>query len=265
MKLISLTLTAVLALLLAGCQDQHKAADVAPAAVADSAKDAHLEQINQQLQQLTAEVVRLQQQVAAIPAAAAAPQAQQPRRLALGLSDTRQRLGSDDVEYAIVEFMDYQCPYCVRHSSQTLPTLKRKYIDSGLVQYVVKDFPLEFHAQAENAAIAARCAAEQGQFEAMHNALLENTRSLSSSIYDGLAAGIGLQADAFESCFNEPSQLTDLRKDVSEAVRLGVSGTPRFLIGRVDGDDLVDFVSVSGAQSLARFDEALQQVFNQGA
>lgn len=254
MKLFSLISTAALTLFLTGCQGSSNPAD-----------DKKVDQINQQLQQLTAEIVRLQQQVAELSVGvAAAPQMQQPLRLALGLSATKQRLGRENVDYAIVEFMDYQCPYCVRHSRQTLPALKRKYVDSGLVQYIVKDFPLEFHAQAENAAVAARCAADQGKFEAMHNALLENTRNLSSSIYSHLAADIGLDMSVFEHCFNEPSTLASLRNEVSEAVRLGVTGTPRFLIGRIENGDLVNFVTISGAQPLGRFDEALQQAFNQG-
>ncbi len=238
-------------LLLAGCLADSEA---------DKSTVNQLNAIHEQLKTLTVEVVRLQEQVADFKKTdAEEPEA---KEIDFGLSSTLTRMGNADAQYAIVEFMDYQCPYCIRHAKSTLPLLKKNYIETGLVQYFVKDFPLDFHAEAENAAIAARCAANQGKFEVMHGLLLESSRQLSSSLYSELAAKADLNQKKFSECFSDKSNLLALNENIKQARRAGVAGTPRFFIGKINGDSLVNIVSISGAQSVESFEQALQWVFS---
>ena len=98
----------------------------------------------------------------------AAPQEQQPTEAKINL-DGAEMLGSKDAPLTIVEFTDYQCPFCQRFSLTTFPELKKNYIDTGKVRFYSRDMPLDFHANAMRAAQAARCAADQKQFWALRN------------------------------------------------------------------------------------------------
>lgn len=221
-----------------------------------------LEQISQQINVLTAEVIRLQEQVARSQAPSEDAPSMGNKSLELDVSSYLSRIGNKDAEFVIVEFMDYQCPYCLRHAKQVLPELKRKYIDSGLVQYVVHDFPLDFHAQAENAAVAARCAAHQGRFKDMHSTLVDNSSSLSPEFYLELGRQLNLDEKKFSSCLKDDAQYQAVRDGVKSALRMGVSGTPRFLLGQIEGKRLVNIQVLSGAQPMHAFLDALERVFS---
>src|SRR5690606_19222030 len=92
-------------------------------------------------------------------------------------------LGSQQAKVAIVEFTDYQCPYCAQYHSETFENLKKEYIDTGKVQYVLRDFPLDFHAYAKGAAIAANCAGEQDAYWQMNHQLFSNQSELGDGLY----------------------------------------------------------------------------------
>ena len=112
--------------------------------------------------------------------AAAAPAAEEaaPRAIVrLKLDDKEYSLGRADAPLTIVEFTDYQCPYCRQFQAQTFAQLKKNYIDTGKLRFIVRDLPLEFHSAARPAAEAAHCAAEQGKFWEMHHALLDRQRA----------------------------------------------------------------------------------------
>lgn len=172
-------------------------------------------------------------------------------------------LGREDAEYAIVEYMDYQCPYCLRHAKKVLPALKRKYIDSGLVKYIVRDFPLEFHAEAINAAKMARCSAKQNKFPEAHRLLVSKARGLNPAIYTDLANELALDINAFDQCFNNPELTQAVNKSFTDATQLGVTGTPRFFIGKIEGERLVNVISMSGARSIDAFEKKLAIVFSE--
>ena len=162
------------------------------------------------------------------------------------------RLGDPQAGIGIVEFSDYQCPYCRGFHQELFPQLKQKYIDSGLVQFIHKDLPLTtIHAQAMPAALAAVCAGEQGRFWVMYNALFENT--LDPALYPGLAQQLGLDAAKFAACLKNPASGRVILRDLSEARRLGISGTPSFLIGRIEGNVLTVVAMAKGAPSWEAF------------
>ena len=222
----------------------------------------NLSEIKQQLLLVTQEVVQLRQEFAQVKNSENEQEkVQSLTELAL-FSDELTKLGTDKAEYAIVEYMDYQCPYCLRHAEKVLPALKRKYIDSGLVQYIVRDFPLEFHTEAKSAAKLAQCSAQQDEFYAAHQLLIAKSRELGRVPYASLASELTLDLDKFEQCFNDP--ILDKKLDLSliTAAKLGVSRTPRFFIGKIEGSKLVNVISLSGARSKETFEQALAHVFN---
>jgi len=159
-------------------------------------------------------------------------------------------LGSKDAKVTIVEFSDFQCPFCARFHSQTFPQLKKEYIDTGKVRYVYRDFPLSFHQHAMNAAIAAECADEQGKFWEYHDKLFQNQRALDDSSLKRYAEEIGLDTSKFNSCLDNKETASEVNKDVQDGQRYGVSGTPTFFINGV---------KLVGAQPYSAFKQVVDQ------
>lgn len=144
-------------------------------------------------------------------------------------------VGDPDAPVVIVEYTDFQCPYCGRHFEQTYPQLKEAYIDTGLVRYVFKDYPLDFHLQAPRAAEAARCANEQGEFLAMHNKLFTQQSSWAGKddvdeIFIGIATELSLDEEAFSDCLTENRYASAVQADYAEGASFGITGTPTFFI-----------------------------------
>ena len=149
-----------------------------------------------------------------------------------------------------MEFSDFQCPFCGRFFEQTLPLIEERYIKTGKVRFVYKDFPLEsIHPQALPAASAARCAGEQGKFWDYHDLIFNNQALLSDTNYKQWAEQLGLDMDDFSSCYDSGKYVNDIRADLQEGSRAGVQGTPGFLInGQL----------VSGAQPFANFEQVIE-------
>jgi protein-disulfide isomerase len=236
---------------------------VAPAALAAAqTKDEWVEELLLQLSELrqaqgelAKQVAALQTQLAALGSRGAAARAPSGP---LDLSDgTFPVLGNADAGVAIVEFSDFECPFCRRHHANTVPTLVDRYVHTGEVKYVFVDFPLSFHAQAEPAALAAVCADEQGEFWPMHDELFASQATLGPAIYRKLAADLKLDSATFERCLAAPATKVRVAKHVALGQAMGINGTPAFLIGRVQDGKLVDGVSVSGAQPLSEFERVL--------
>ncbi len=147
--------------------------------------------------------------------------------------------GDPDAPITIVEYSDYQCPFCVRHFQETLPQLLENYIKTGKVRYIFKDFPLtSIHPQAPKAAEAARCAREVGGDDAyweMHDRLFEGQQDWSGSpdhvaVFKGYAAELGLDQVAFDECLDSGRHGAAVQADLEEGAGFGVSGTPAFFI-----------------------------------
>lgn len=146
--------------------------------------------------------------------------------------------GEEGARVTIVEFTDYQCPYCARHFSETQPQLEEQYIKTGKARYLVRDFPLPFHPNALPAAEAARCAGDQGKYWEMHDLLFKNQVEWSSSTdakgqfvsYAGTVSG--LEKGVFSSCLQSGKYTETVKADVAMAQRLGATGTPSFFVNR---------------------------------
>jgi len=150
----------------------------------------------------------------------------------------------------LIEYSDFQCPFCGRFFTQTLSAMKDKYIKTGKVNFVYKDFPLDaIHDQATPAALAARCAKEQGKFWEMHDTIFTNQELLSETNYKKWAVALGLNTNEFNGCFDSRKYLGAIQEDLEEGQNLGISGTPGFSInGTV----------VVGACPLSTFEEAFR-------
>lgn len=166
-------------------------------------------------------------------------------------------IGDPDAPVTIVEFTDFQCPFCSRHFAQTFPKIKGNYIDTGVVRYVFKDFPLTtIHPQATLAAEAARCAGDQEAYLEMHHQLFSQqsewaNRNDAMEIFIGYAENLGLDGDTFTDCLETHKHLEAVEADLAEGSELGVNGTPAFFINGY---------FVSGAQPYQLFEQAIRQL-----
>jgi len=166
-------------------------------------------------------------------------------------------LGSTAAPLTMVEFTDLQCPFCRQFHATTFARLKAEYIDTDKLRYFSRDFPLaELHPLAPAAALAARCAGDQGKFWEMRNAILAEEALTKDWL---LKEASLLQLDArFEGCLGDARRFqAEISEDMRDAARAGVTGTPTFVIGRSNGDTL-DGVMVLGAQSFEEFDARLK-------
>jgi protein-disulfide isomerase len=185
------------------------------------------------------------------PEAEAAPSPAKVR-----LEDVAQNvIGAAGAPVTLIEFTDYQCPFCKRFYERTWPELKRKYVDTGKVRLVVRDMPLSFHAQALPAAIAARCAGEQGRFAAVFDALF-SAAELSAESIRGILKSAGVAPDVYDRCAASPAVRQAISVDSSEAERLGINGTPGFVIAQKSNGKLEGGLVV-GAQPTAVFTSRL--------
>ncbi|MEE9423068.1 MAG: DsbA family protein [Gammaproteobacteria bacterium] len=175
-----------------------------------------------------------------------------PRTATLDISDDRPVLGSSDAPVTVVEYTDYQCPFCRRFAHSTFPLLKRDFIDTGKVRWQVRDLPLDFHNNARKAAQAALCASEQDKFWQLRDSLFRNSANLELEKIKVYANELKLNMQAFNTCFDSDKYLDEIDKDSAIAKQLRITGTPTFIIGRVVSNKLTGKLIV-GAQSPAVF------------
>lgn len=168
-------------------------------------------------------------------------------------------IGAKDAPITMVEFTDFQCPFCQSFHLRTFADLKKNYIDTGKVRFVSRDFPLDFHPNAMQAAQAGRCAGEQNQFWAMRDLMGSDPEHLDFDHLAAYAATLKLDETKFRSCVQSGKYKSAVEADLKEAARIGADGTPAFVVGRttkegVDGDLLI------GALPYAAFDQKLKEL-----
>lgn len=168
-------------------------------------------------------------------------------------------MGSELAPVTVVEFTDYQCPYCLRFTKTAFPRLKQDYIDTGKVRWVAHNLPLAFHKDAVKAAQAAHCAGEQDKFWAMRQELFSNPKKLAVPDLPEHAARLGLDIDTFKACLASDRHLDGIEQDASDARAMGLTGTPSFVIGRSAGERITGQV-VIGAQPLNVFTSAINRL-----
>ena len=168
-------------------------------------------------------------------------------------------LGRAEAPLTLVEFTDYQCPYCRRFAAETFPRLKHDWIDTGKLRFIVRDLPLEIHSQARFAAEVAHCAGAQGEFWPMHQALLKQDTQLTEKDVEGLAAAMGLNAARLHECVAGARYEPAIARQAQEAAALGINGTPSFLIGRTTPREL-NGVRLAGAVPYEELNTLLQRL-----
>ncbi len=168
-------------------------------------------------------------------------------------------LGASDAPVTIVEFTDYQCPFCRRFESTTFSEIRKKYIDTGKVRFVIRDFPLvEIHADAMQAAEAARCAGDQGQFWTMHDVLFSDASKLGKNGLIDSAKSLKLDVAAFQSCLESGKHKLEIQNDQQVASSLQINGTPSFVVGKTNGEEVSGAI-VIGAQPFSVFETKLKE------
>jgi len=166
--------------------------------------------------------------------------------------------GNKNAPVTIVEFSDFECPYCSRFAQEALSQIKAEYVDKGKARFVFRDFPLGFHPNARPAALAANCARDQGgdeMYYKFHDKIYANQSVLSVDNLKKWAVELGLNASKFNSCLDSKKYDAEIENDIKQGTAYGVKGTPAtFINGRL----------ISGAQPFANFkaiiDEELQKV-----
>jgi protein-disulfide isomerase len=167
--------------------------------------------------------------------------------------------GDPNATVTLIEFTDYECPFCGRHFTDTLPDIMKNYVDTGKVKYVVRDYPLSFHPGAQKAAEASECAGEQDKFWEMHDKLFSTQGSWGSdhvASFKKYATELGLNATAFNTCLDSGAMAAEVNADLSAGSAAGISGTPGFWIVSDDGQSQ----SVSGAYPYATFQAAFDSM-----
>jgi protein-disulfide isomerase len=170
------------------------------------------------------------------------------------------RLGSATARIGIVEFSDYQCSYCRNFHQKQFAQIKKEYIDTGVVQFIHKDLPLRTHAQAVPAALAAHCAGGQGRFWDMHDALFVHQGQLGQKLYGELARQLKLDETKFSACLESHAYGQGIGRDIGTARRLGLTGTPSFLIGKIEGDMLTVERQSRGAPAFEVFAQEIEKL-----
>jgi len=145
-------------------------------------------------------------------------------------------LGSDSAKLEVTEYADYQCPVCQDFETIQFPTVRQQLIETGLVRWRYRDFPLDMHPHARVAAHAAACADEQGKFWEMHDALYRNQAQWSpmrnaAGAFSDYAKAAGLDVAGYDACMNSAKFAGRIQASFDEGIKLGVSGTPNFVIG----------------------------------
>jgi protein-disulfide isomerase len=150
-------------------------------------------------------------------------------------------VGSSGAKVTMVEFSDFECPFCQRFYKETYGSLKSKYIDSGKVKLQFRHFPLPFHANAQKAAEAGECASRQGKFAQYHDLMFSKAGTnvgLTLNDLKSYAQTVGLNVNNFNNCLDKGETASVISGDLAEGQKIGVSGTPGFLIFKGDAKDV---------------------------
>jgi protein-disulfide isomerase len=219
-------------------------------------------EMRKQLREIQDEVGKLSGRIEKLEALV--PAQAQPQKVTVRLGDAP-RLGDPKAKFGIVEFSDFQCPFCRRFHAETFPQLQKSYIEAGKVALIVKNFPLDFHQGAMSAALAVNCVGKQDakRFWDVQGDLFAHQDRLGDDLYRELVKNYGLDQQKFASCVADAGQKKRVEDDLRYAQSLGVEGTPTFFIGRIEGDQLVDATPLVGAQPYPAFTQIIESLSKQ--
>lgn len=166
-------------------------------------------------------------------------------------------LGNQDAPVTLIEFTDYQCPYCRKHVANTLPSIIKDYVETGKLRYLVRELPVESrHPLAGKASEAALCAGDQGNYWAMHDKLFEKEARLSPDELRLHAQALGLNAAQFDQCLESGDKRVRVQEDVKAGLRAKVRGTPTFFLGLTPSEEERQFQAtevIRGAKTYPEF------------
>ena len=196
----------------------------------------------------------------------ARPQASAPRPKVesvggLSIEAAQAAKRSGDSAVAIVEFSDYECPFCAQHARDTYPSIRRDLVQPGLASYVTLAFPLErIHPNARKASEAAECAARQGRYWEMHERLFPSPAVLAADGLAESAKAVGLDSERFRACLaGEASNA--VTADIAVARRLGVNSTPTFFVGLLQPDGSINLMKrLNGVVTFEDFRDSIADV-----
>ena len=193
--------------------------------------------------------------------------AQQPMRdidFTLDVADDPVK-GSADARLTLVEFTDFQCPFCARHQKNVMPKLLKNYVDTGKIRYVLRDYPLGFHQHAAKANESAQCARDRGKYWEMSDQLFDNQRALMKDKLAGYAEAAGVpDIAAFNTCLDSDRFAERTKRSLAEGVKAGVSGTQSFLLGieEVGSKSVKATKFIRGAQPYEMFEDAIKALLS---
>jgi protein-disulfide isomerase len=219
-----------------------------------------------QAQQILDELKAIHKALETRPAAPAQPGAPAPvdDKVSMAFTPGGFSVGKENAPLVMIEYTDYQCPFCQRFHNDSFAQIKTNFIDTGKVRYISRDFPLPFHENARRSATAARCAAEQGKFWELRHTMIVNADQLQADKLGGYAKSASMDVPKFQACVDSDKYRAAIDKDIAEGSAAGVNGTPSFVLGRVENGKLQG-VRMVGAMPYAQFEAKIQDMLKQTA
>ena len=184
---------------------------------------------------------------------------QVPATLALHGEPVR---GDSSARIAMIEYADFECPFCGQYMRQAYPKIAQDYIRTGKIKYIYRDLPLSMHAHAMLAAQAARCAGDQGKFWEMHDSLFANQTALTEIDMSNRAKSLGMDSDQLVQCISSQKYADEVSKSAAEAQKMGIDGTPTFFLGVIqeNGDVVKVQKTITGAYPYTIFQTDLDEL-----
>ncbi len=218
-----------------------------------------ISEIKRELGELKKDVAEIKKLLQGVVSRARAPE----KTTAVTTIDNDPVLGSPTAPVTLVEFSDYQCPYCARFFKTTYPALLEDYIKKGKLRYVYRDFPLPFHKKAQKAHEAASCAGEQGKYWEMHDFIFANQAKMEVENLKEYAGTLSLDMASFNACLDSGKYVEEIKKDIDDGRKAGVRGTPSFVLGATDKSGQVKGLLVKGAQPLSYFKTEIDRLLKE--
>jgi protein-disulfide isomerase len=230
---------------------------------AQQGPSSEIESLRKEVEALKSRQEQLEAQLGQLLAALG--QGREPQQVTLSLAGAPTR-GRQDAKVTMVEFSDFQCPFCGRHVRETMPQIERDYIQTGKVRYVFRDLPIEsLHPQAPKAHEAVHCARDQGKYWELWQRFFANPRQLGIEDMVQHAAAVGLDTAAFRRCVESGAHAGTVRGSLEEASRLGATGTPIIFFGLTEpgSDALTATAVIRGAYPYDRFKTTIESLLAQ--
>jgi len=168
--------------------------------------------------------------------------------------------GDPNAPVTLLEYSDFTCGFCEKFFHETFPRLLTRYIDTGKVRFVYRDFPRSPSGPALHSALAARCAGDQQAYWPMHDRLFNSGRKFDMFTLQDIAKDLDLDMDQFSECLESQRHLDDIYQDRVEGGSLGIRGTPGFLLFLTDLSEESDVLVIPGAFPFEVFEEEIEKL-----